>query len=1305
MKNIKIIKSILFIIVFVFFYSISVCQALPPGALLYRTSGQGKMFGYSGHPLANIQKGVLTEISPGHVGIYIGKENGVDYVVEALASGIVKTPADKFVNTAAGEKYLGARIPKNLTPVRQAKAVAIAKSLADKNLGYDFDFKKQKGYRSGEWTCVGLAEKVYESADISNPQNLQSLEYDHNYYAIDITPDGLDNYSFSGPDGDCFSQNSEFSKINRRNQTVVPAPEIIGFNLGYEKDGERYIFLPYTQFLQPTLKDVKTDINVISSFSEAEVRGSVNNLSLLLRWSLINNPLSSLKTISAKVKDLALNIKDSLFNSSEEEMNVFLEEVLEEVNPPAAALAKVGAVINKADKATTSSSSPDYFFTESKETDTRSVSEAIKSGDYYNSSEEPIMSLITKAIKEGLASSTGGDSRGVSGSWAEVDDSSSSEQIVASSDNLLKEESLKVNANLPKIATINRIYSTGGNDFIELYNPTEADFDLAEANYRLEKTKTAEDPNLIARIGNTSDGSYPGGTIIRAHDTYLIVKSGASAYFLEQADAIINRLEFSWPSDGYTIYLGTGTISSSQDADIVEAVGFGPKATYFQGAAPAPEIKDNYVLKRIRSTGNNNVDFGLVNSPDPNIDWSNLNNSTQNDNQNDNNTMVNSNNAITTSSVSVIVDTASSSVPVDNETTTTPNQITTSTEVMASSSPEITEPEEVAFALVNKIYSTGDTDWIELYNPTDSYLNLQDYSYRLEKTKTAEDPALMMRFGSPLDGLYPGGTIMAPKDYYLIVSSDSSDYYKNKADAIATRTDFSWFNSGYTFYLGRDAISSSTDPDIVDYVGIGAEAAYWQGSTPAPSLKDYYILSRIATTSHNNLDFSLVRSDEPGIDWGEERIVETSSNGIYSFSEDSYNLFPRPETITFPGIKYLWHFDDCYGDVAMPSIGSTSLIVSNSWIPGKFACAKHNGYNQGNTKASLEEAVDLNNFSLSFWYKQTTDYPRLSLILANSDNDMVNITLENGLIQVEGLATPNWRTYLDFPFDGTWRQVSIVVNRPEGYWGIYLDGELKYRVDTYKLLTNFDYIEIGGNNWDYGLDELAIWDRSLTSEEIAYLRDSDKPFAPLKIPPPQEKAVLKHFWNFNEAIGTSSKDLIGQADFTLNNHNWFSTSLDNSYLLSQYGEFFGVNLPAIESPDLSLTLRWRVPDTYNDNRFILSLKDDSGTRSLGLISSIFNPRYYLNGSQGYFDLSPNFSLPQDTNWHDLALVYDSYRYKLSYYIDGSLAGTMEYIWPDSKPIVDYLEILPENWATEIDDLGVWAGALSPRQVQEISSNN
>ena len=64
--------------------------------------------------------------------------------------------------------------------------------------------------------------------------------------------------------------------------------------------------------------------------------------------------------------------------------------------------------------------------------------------------------------------------------------------------------SSQVTDNYPKIATIDKIYATDDSDWIELYNPTDHDFDLAAAGYRIEWAKSAKDRNrlwlLVMRI-------------------------------------------------------------------------------------------------------------------------------------------------------------------------------------------------------------------------------------------------------------------------------------------------------------------------------------------------------------------------------------------------------------------------------------------------------------------------------------------------------------------------------------------------------------------------------------------------------------------------------------------------------------------------------------------------------------------------------------------------------------------------------------------------------------------------------------
>ncbi|MFZ4632327.1 MAG: LamG-like jellyroll fold domain-containing protein [Patescibacteria group bacterium] len=1322
-------KRYLICLSFLFIFLPSFCLAMPPGSLVYRTSGEGKMFGYSGDPLIYSEKGILKNVYSGHVGIYIGRENGVDYIVEALSGGIVKTPAEKFVNLAEGEKYLGAKIPKGLNATQQAKAVSIAKSLVGKNLAYDYDFKNQKGPESGQWTCVGLTEKIYESANISNPNNLSSLEYDKNFYALNITPDGFDNYSVVNDNGDCFSRDLEFSKINRRTDMIIPAPEIIGYNIGLERNGERYIFLPYTQYVQPSLDNVKTDITISSSFSGPEVRGSINTTGLALRWSLINNPISSVKILAQKASTAIASVTNKIFGSSKEESKIVLTEVASELSPELADAIKVGAVVTKAVKENVST----LKSAGTKKTSTKTDGNLKAAGNNSNSSSWVSPAIVNKAvvsvntavaakssssaktlisdtikpastlkssssltyytpIKTAASATVNNGARiGASGSWVSSGASSSSGSSGSSGSGSGASGGSIVD-NTAKIATINKIYSTGSDDYIELYNPGDKDFDLSTAGYRIERAKTAEDPSLIMRIGDTDDGSYPGGTIIKAKGKYLIVKNTASNYYLAKADAIAVREEFAWPGSGYTLYLGTGAISSSKDVDIVEAIGFGPDATYFQGEAPAQEIKDNYVLNRIKDTKNNNLDFNLIKSDDPSISWASLNSEN----------LATSTNNVSTSTNNISTSTNNVSTSTNNTSTTTGN-ISTSTDGVSTSTDNISTSS--SFALINKIYGTGNNDWLELLNPGEIDFDLSLAEYRLEKSKTALDPALIMRIGDPLDGSYPGGTIIKAGGKYLIASSDANDYYINKADAIATRTDFSWLNSGYSIYLANGPVSSNTDSNIIDLVGFGSDSLYFKGLAPASELNDNYILNRIGSTGNNNFDFNLIKSDDPNINWDTSLPAVDPGSKIYNFSASAYNLFPQPIPIDSSGLIYLWHFNDCSGDIVNGSIGGTNLTTSGRWVAGKYNCAKENGYARGKTSATLNSEIDINNFSLSFWIKKTDVYARLNLIMAGASGDSVNMTFDNGELRLSGLAIADWRNAFDFSFSDTWQLVTLVVSRNEGYWTLYIDGQEKIHVDTYKLLAPMNYLEFAGDNGAYAIDELAIWNRALSKQEILDIKTAEQQFKPLVIPSPQEKPILKHFWNFNEGIGNKSIDLIASTSMTMKNNNWNNKDLTNSALYMVCGENIKVDFPEIKSKDVSLTFLWRRPNPGEDTRVRVALGGVRNNNIFTLTPSCSRPAYNFNGGGDYFNIYSNPLIPCDYNTHQLALVYDSYRYQLNFYVDGVLKDTKEHIWSLNKEAITSLEISPENGGSEIDDIGIWEGVLSGAQIQEIFANN
>ncbi len=1248
------------------------CWALPPGALLYRTSSEGKMFGYSGDPLTVSEQGVLRGIYPGHVGIYVGQENGVHYVVEALAEGIVKKPAEQFVNTALGEKYLGAKIPRNLSAVQQAKVVALAKNLASQGYAYDFDFKKQKGAGSGNWTCVGLVEKIYESANLLNPNNLAGLEYNWSDYAINITPDGLDNYSPSNSQGDHFSADWEFSKIARRTDLLLPAPELIGYNLGYEQGGDRYIFLPYTQYLQEGLMELDTDIVVSSAFVDSELRGSVNNLSLLVRWSLINNPLSSLKTIAGQVSDKVLALAHRLFKGSGDntDLDIWLTELAEDSAPGVMTLAKVGASINKNTQAT----------------EATKANETKGSQGATVTSNPSILATINEQLSQELAAAINFPSSGINASW-QAPDSKIDTTLGSFVDNAVYTAGEKEGPALEGLATINLIYSTAGNQLVELYNPSSYDLDLAQAGYRLERTKTAEDPGIAIRIGNEADGRYPGGTVIGAHSTYLIVKEGASDYFLSRADAIASRQEFAWTGNGYTLYLGKGAISSSQDPDIVEAVGLGAKASYYQGQAPAQEIPDNYLLKRIASTGNNNLDFSLVRSPDPNINWGGekiedpppevkppvveINNQDEGDPS--------------------LVD------EEDLEPEPDPSEVDDDPEEEAAGSQ--------AYAVISRVYKTGNNRFIELYNPSEEDLDLRAANYRLHKTYQSATPSILVRLGEEADLVYTTGeAIIRAGDYFMLVAAGSDDYYLEQADAIVER-DFTWTNDQQTFFLGQGPISSPTDEDILEVLGFGT-ASYWGGEAPAPALAKNYYLQRVGYSGHNNQDFILVPSDDPSLDWreldGELLVLDSSSNFRYQFYTQDYDLYPDPEPVVSESLRYLWHLDDGEGELISPASGDSELSAWGAWLPGKFGNAKFNGYQVGGFQGQLVEPVNANNFSLSFWYRKGGDkYSRLEFSLLGDDTQ-ISLEITNDLLVIGGLSSPVSRQGLDFPFDEEWRQFMLVVNREGGYWGIYVDGQLIYGVETIKLMGNFNYLNFGGNNFDYGLDELAIWDRSLSAAEVLALREAEQPLAPLSPRPSQAKAVMKYFWDFNGGLGQTGLDLVQGAVLELSEYQWQNTGSNEAHLSLSYPAQVGADLELADLLDFSLSFRWRVPGPDKDNRVAITLGNEERESVIRLTTSQTRPSFQVENIGANLNLLPEAAQYRDDDWHSLVLAYDSYRQQVFYYLDGQLAGWAQAPRAWRQLSLSQLKIYAENWGTDLDDLAIWQGTLSLRQAQRIA---
>lgn len=1091
-------------------------KALEPGALLYRTTDNGKMYGYSSDSLLEIKNGFLTGINPGHVGIYIGEENGEHFIVEALAGGIVKTPAKYFVNESLKEEFLGAKLPKEADIIDRLKAVKLAKSLVGLSLNYDFNFYKQKGPGSGDWTCVGLTEKIYESINKNNPHDWISLEYNPDNYGINITPDGFDKDSIFNSDGDCFSKEVEFSKIARRQNLLLPLPEIIGFNSGLEYQGERYIFLPYTQFVQPTLKDTLVNINVSSNFEADKIRGKTPIAKLLLRWSLINNPVSTIKNTANKISSFFKKTTALVFNSQDN--NLIITEF-------------------------------DNQNKDNKISDNQGIVSTVKINTADNNFDKQAETLNQKIdsteIKKPIAQTI----------------------KITTSENKQKEID---SVSLETDQSLKNINENFNND----------------ASYSLES--------------NLNDKNY-------------ILKSESIVKINSSLSALTNNIS-----------------NQLRNVAVNENIEYKPNQTSISKILTGLEPSNTALISN--------------------------NNSEQQ---------------------------TSSFIPM---------------------------------ALISKIYATDSNDFIELYNPLDYDFDLAEASFRLEKSKTAEDPSLMMRIGNLNDGFYPGGTIIKSKGYYLIVRDDASDYYLSKADAIATRNEFSWTGSGYIIYLGKGAISSSSDEDILDAVGFGA-AKYFQGSQPAPSILDNYFLDRVSNLNDNFLDFKLSAIADPNVSWDDSSDFSNNNNNNnpnnnqdneqenQNNGEDNSDVpadfiaFSDPNPFLSSDIVYFRNFSECYGE--------------NTYSVGRFDCGLEFGRNYPDWLISLAEEIDINSFSLGFFYRNSkhfTDGPKLSLTLKNDTGQTLNLQLFESMLQIEGLPNSAWRYYeADLMPDNNWHHFVLTVNKEQNYWAVYIDGLERYRHSFIETLPDNLYVlKIEGDVGSVGFDEFAIWRKPLSILEINEYFSAQAPLFPSFVRSPQLPAELKYFWNFNEGHifvndggGQVAIDQVNGLVLNLPENSWIWRGSENTGIINRWGDDLEVNFPSpLSRQDFSLSFWWRSGEPPFGGRTLILLKNDD-SHSLGIAPAHNRLSFFFNDQYGIFSEGDEVDLPHDENWHHFALTYDSYRYLLKLYINGEERKQLPFFWIKEDNLPSSLSIQSQLNNIGLDDIAVWEGTLTPGQVKKI----
>lgn len=209
-------------------------------------------------------------------------------------------------------------------------------------------------------------------------------------------------------------------------------------------------------------------------------------------------------------------------------------------------------------------------------------------------------------------------------------------------------------------------------------------------------------------------------------------------------------------------------------------------------------------------------------------------------------------------------------------------------------------------------------DWIEIYNPTAFDVDVSTWS--IQKTNATGGSFYRKALSGVVEA---GGYLLIVRDHI-----ETSQDLKDTADVLAAGSSFS-LSSDNVFYLVDDNedILDSSDPNIVDYLGLGSALVY-EGTGTAPNPLDGESVSRSPDgeeSDDNSLDFVIQSSPSPkGITEASQDLFGTVLLTINPDAQVVQNLGPSGAEIVFfvnadADAKVYYGLDDTYGSETLSS--------------------------------------------------------------------------------------------------------------------------------------------------------------------------------------------------------------------------------------------------------------------------------------------------------------------------------------------------------------------------------------------------
>ena len=398
------------------------------------------------------------------------------------------------------------------------------------------------------------------------------------------------------------------------------------------------------------------------------------------------------------------------------------------------------------------------------------------------------------------------------------------------------------------------------------------------------------------------------------------------------------------------------------------------------------------------------------------------------------------------------------------------------------------------------------------------------------------------------------------------------------------------------------------------------------------------------------------------------------------------------------------------------------LLLAAASAPAQVtpgSCLRFNGTNR---YVSVPHAAALNAFPLTItaWVKTLRNSALVDGIVSKYSDGSGNgysLNLRNGNLYAWYYGSSGSVVVLPIGLDGGpiadghWHHIAFVVSTTSGQ--LYVDGNLRNSVNWTGIPTpptgteplQFGHYYNYGNAFQGEIDEVALWNRSLSASEVNYLKHRRLS---------GKEDGLLGYWRFDESSGPVANNTATNAfhGTLVNAPAWVESHAAialapiaaGAVKLDGVNDFVTVAHQAdLNSYPFTASAWFR---TTNGGPFVLGLVtksvDTGNGWSLLVQSGRLRGFYYRSFGNFAVDAVSAASVA-DGAWHHAALVVDALGGKL--FLDGVIVGSSAWTGaagsvtlPDSLQIGRYFNYTTP-WMGAIDEVAIWNRALTTPEIQ------